>query len=324
MMAIKVFTDLTRSEAPSAVALGNFDGLHLGHRQVVCRAVREKENGLVPTVLTFAANPLKDLGGGAGGAIITREEKIRLLEEMGVERLYILQFAAVRDFSPEDFVARVLEQVCRAQTVCCGFNFTFGRGGRANSETLTRLCGPRGIRVRVTRAVTVDGAPVSSTRIRAKIAAGDMEGAARLLGRWYGYRSPVEHGRRIGRALGTPTLNQSIPADFVLPRLGVYVSRVTLNGRVYVGVTNVGENPTVGVVRARAETWMPDYRGPDFYGETVSVELLHFLRPELKFSGLEALKQAIRKDGEEAKAFLTRNEPQEFPAQYCQKDCGST
>lgn len=314
---MRVFYDLTPAELPSAVALGNFDGLHIAHQRVICRAVREKASGLVPTVLTFAANPLTDLGGTAGGELITKEEKIRLLAEMGVEQLYILKFAAVKDLSPEEFVTRILEQVCRAKTVCCGFNFTFGRGGRAGSETLARLCGQRGMETRVTQAVLVDGEPVSSTRIRAMIAGGDMDAASRLLGRWYGYRSAVEHGRRIGRALGTPTLNQSIPKEFVLPLFGVYVSRVVLDGRVYAGVTNVGENPTVGVVKARAETWMPDYHGPDFYGRVVQVDLIRFLRPELKFSGLEALKQAILKDGEEAKTFLTRNEPQDFSAACC-------
>jgi riboflavin kinase/FMN adenylyltransferase len=305
---MKVSYDLTPGQQPSAVALGNFDGLHIGHDRVIASAVEEKANGLVPTVVTFAANPLTDLGGTAGGEIITREEKIRLLKEMGVEQLYILEFAAVKDLSPEDFVAEVLEKVCRAKTVCCGFNFTFGRGGRAGSEALARLCGRRGMRTVVSPAVLIDGEPVSSTRIRSMIAEGDVDGAARLLGRPYGYRSPVRHGRRLGRELGTPTLNQSIPKDFVLPLFGVYVSRVILAGRVYAGVTNVGIKPTVGSPCALAETWMPDYHGPDFYGRVVQVDLLRFLRREMKFSGLSELKRAIIKDGEEAKAFLARNE----------------
>jgi riboflavin kinase/FMN adenylyltransferase len=306
---MKVYHDLTTSVQNTAVALGNFDGLHLGHQKVISSAVAQKAQGLSPTVLTFAANPLTDLGGRAGGEIITQEQKIDLLGQLGVEQLYILNFAEVKDFTPEEFVNQILVRVCCAKTVCCGFNFTFGCGGRANSQTLSRLCAERGIHTQVAGAVLFDGEPVSSTRIRSLIANGDVDEAAELLGRPYGYHSEVQHGRRIGRTLGTPTLNQAIPKDFVLPLFGVYVSKVILNGHEYIGVTNVGINPTVGASCARAETWMPDYHGPDFYGETVQVNLIKFLRPEVRFSGLDELKTAILMDGEQAREFFARNEP---------------
>lgn len=301
---MKVYYDLTPSAAHSAVALGNFDGLHLGHRKVIDSAVSAKEQGLLPTVLTFAANPLADLGGRPGGEIITQEQKIALLEEFGVEQLYILRFAEIKDLSPEDFVDEVLIKVCRARKVCCGFNFTFGCGGKANSETLTRLCAQRSIGAEVTGAVISGGEPVSSTRIRGLIAAGDMPGAAELLGRPYGYCSEVQHGRRLGRELGTPTLNQAIPQNFVLPRFGVYASQVIIDDKEYVGVTNVGVKPTVGSPCALAETWMPGYRGEDLYGRTVRVNLMQFLRPERKFSGLDELKVEIIKNGEQAKEYF--------------------
>ncbi len=306
---MKIYHDLTPSAGDSAVALGNFDGLHLGHRKVILSAVAAKQQGLAPTVFTFEANPLTDLGGSAGGEIITNEQKIGLLEEFGVEQLYIVKFAAVRDLSPEEFVSDILVRVCRAKEVCCGFNFTFGRGGRADSQTLAGLCAKRGIRAQVTGAVLFDGEPVSSTRIRGLIANGDVDEAAKLLGRPYGYGSAVEHGRHIGRELGTPTLNQAIPKDFVLPRFGVYASKVFFRGEEQVGVTNVGIKPTVGSPCALAETWMPDYHGPDLYGETVRVDLMKFLRPEVRFAGLPELKAAILMDGEQAKQFFLKNGP---------------
>lgn len=306
---MKVYRDLTPSAQPAAVALGNFDGLHLGHQKVISLAVAGKEQGLVPTVFTFEANPLTDLGGSAGGEIITQRQKTDLLEQLGIEQLYIVKFAAVKDLTPEEFVNQILIRVCRAKEVCCGFNFTFGCGGRANSQTLSRLCTKNGIGAQVAGAVLFDGEPVSSTRIRGLIANGDVDEAAKLLGRPYGYRSEVQHGRRIGRELGTPTLNQAIPTDFVLPRFGVYASKVFFKGQEYIGVTNVGINPTVGAACARVETWMPDYHGSDLYGEVVQVDLIEFLRPELRFAGLPELKAAILTDGEQARAFFARNEP---------------
>ncbi|WP_312695537.1 riboflavin biosynthesis protein RibF [Caproiciproducens sp.] len=304
---MKVYYDLVPAAGDSAVALGSFDGLHIGHKKVISTAVEAKKQGLVPTVLTFAHNPLTDLGGSAGGEIITQEQKIDLLEKFGVEQLYILKFSAVKDLSAEEFVDRILAGVCRAKEVCCGFNFTFGCGGKGDSAMLSRLCAERGIKTAVTHAVLLDGEPVSSTRIRAMIANGEVDEAARLLGRPYGYILPVLHGRRLGRELGTPTLNQAVPKDFVLPRFGVYVSRVLFGGAWYCGVTNVGIKPTVGSPAVLAETWLTDYSGPDIYGETVRVDLVQFLRPEHKFSGLDELKSEILKNGEQAKEYFRKN-----------------
>ncbi len=304
---MKVYCDLMPAAGDSAVALGSFDGLHIGHKKVISTAVEAKKQGLVPTVLTFAHNPLTDLGGSAGGEIITQEQKIDLLEKFGVEQLYILKFSAVKDLSPEEFVDQILAGVCRAKEVCCGFNFTFGCGGKGDSAMLSRLCAARGMKTAVTHAVLLDGEPVSSTRIRAMIANGEVDEAARLLGRPYGYILPVLHGRRLGRELGTPTLNQAVPKDFVLPRFGVYVSRVFFGGAWYCGVTNVGIKPTVGSPSVLAETWLTDYSGPDIYGETVRVDLVQFLRPEHKFSGLDELKTEILKNGEQAKDYFRKN-----------------
>lgn len=302
---MKVYRNLAPSEQDCAVALGNFDGLHLGHRKVISLAVKEEANGLAPTVLTFAENPLCGLGGDPGGRLLPEGEKIRLLEEFGVRQLYILEFAAVRDMTAEDFVDRVLAGMCRAGQVCCGFNFTFGRGGRAGSDTLKKLCEARGIRTEIAGAVLSGGTPVSSTRIRGLIENGRVDEAAELLGRPFGYCSEVLPGRQLGRKLGTPTLNQAVPEGYVLPRFGVYATWVTLEGgKRYVGVTNVGVKPTVGSDAVLAETWMPDYTGPDLYGTTVRVSLLKFLRPEHKFQGLAELREEILKNGAQARVIL--------------------
>ncbi len=307
---MEIYKTLEPSQGRSAVALGSFDGLHLGHQKVISLALAGAEQGLLPTLLTFAENPKALEGSSFGGLLLSQKEKIRLLEQMGVQQLYLLDFQTIKDLSPEDFVARVLGGVCRAGKVCCGFNFTFGRGGKAGSTDLQRLCTAQEIETAIAQAVVKDGAPVSSTRIRGLIAEGRTEEAARLLGRPFGYESPVIPGRKLGRRLGTPTLNQAVPEDFVLPKLGVYASAVSVGGKTFCGVTNVGVKPTVGSTTVLAETWMPDYDGPEIYGFTVRVGLLKFLRPERKFPGLLELQAEIRRNGAQAEKYFHENFPE--------------
>ena len=237
---------------------------------------------------------------------MTRQQKEREQEAFGVKQQYLLRFSDVMHLTPEQFVDEVLVKVCHAGRVCCGFNFTFGAGGRADSGDLRRLCAARGIETAVASAVMDGGAPISSTRIRALVAKGDMDAAARLLGRPYGYLGAVQHGKQLGRRLGTPTLNQQIPAAFVLPRFGVYASEVYLHGQAWCGVTNVGLRPTVNGTCVNAETWLPAYSGGEFYGEEVRTDLLHFLRPEQKFASVEELGEQIHRDGEAAQMFVSQ------------------
>lgn len=304
---MRIYRDLTIGEGKSSVALGNFDGLHAGHRKVVSLCLEGAARGLIPTVLTF----MYERGGNAGEEILPSDRKIELLEQLGVRQLYLLDFAAIRDFSPEKFVDDILIGVCRAEEACCGFNFTFGCGGTAGSAELSALLAQRGRKARVAGAVLAGGAPVSSTRIRGLICEGRVDEAAALLGRPFSFCSPVLHGRRLGRRLGTPTANQAVPERSVKPRFGVYVSRVRLaDGTEWAGVTNVGVKPTVGSDRILAETWMPLYRGPELYGKTVRTDLLKFLRPERRFGSVAELRAQILKDGEAASAFSGENLPE--------------
>ncbi|MCI1965553.1 MAG: riboflavin biosynthesis protein RibF [Oscillospiraceae bacterium] len=306
---MEIYRTLSPSGGNSAVALGNFDGLHVGHQKVISLALDGASQGLLPTVLTFAQNPLADLGGGAGGRLLSQEDKIAVLERMGVKQLYILEFSTVKDLSAEEFVDRVLVDCLQAKSACCGFNFTFGRGGKADHSTLASLCGARGVKVSVAQAVLMGGTPVSSTRIRGLIEHGRADEAALLLGRPFGYCMPIRQGRRLGHSLGTPTLNQELPHGFVQPKFGVYVSQVFIEEKKYAGVTNVGVKPTVGSDRPLSETWMPDYHGKELYGKTIRVELLHFLRPEHRFSTLEMLKEQILRDGAAARDFFQKSGP---------------
>lgn len=300
---MKIIRELTPAPADTAVALGFFDGIHLGHRAVISGAVREKINGLAPTVLTFTESPLRELTGAGAPRLLEEGDREAQLSGQGVELLYLLPFTGLMELTPERFVEEVLVNTLRAKRVFCGFNYRFGRGGRADAKRLIELCRPFGVQVTVLEPVILDDAPVSSTRIRNMIEVGDVRTAARLLGRPFSFDFEVVHGRQVGRLMGTPTLNQPFPEGFVLPKFGVYASLVRFDQVLTYGVTNVGVKPTVGADGPLAETWMPAYTGGELYGKKVCTSLMEFLRSEKKFADLDALRAAILADGKKAEAI---------------------
>ena len=299
---MKCYQDLQTPEGELAAALGSFDGVHLGHRQVIGNTLSVP--GLRPAVITFQQNPSVSLQKKPVPLLTTNEQKLALLEEMGVEVVYLLSFEQIRDMEPEDFV-EALYRVCRVRALSCGFNFRFGKNGRGDAGLLKELCREKGISLSVTPPVSVAGETVSSTRIRACLEQGDVQQAGQLLGRPFGYDFEVTHGRQLGRTWGTPTINQPFPAGYVLPRFGVYASLVEVEGQKYYGVTNIGVKPTVGSDCALSETWIPEFSG-DLYGKKVPVELLDFIRPERKFDSLDQLKNEILENGVLARKIAER------------------
>lgn len=299
---MKCYQDLQTPEGELAAALGSFDGLHLGHRQVIGNTLSAP--GLRPAVITFQQNPSVSLQKKPVPLLTTNEQKLALLEEMGVEVVYLLSFEQIRDMEPEDFV-EALYRVCRVRALSCGFNFRFGKNGRGDAGLLKELCREKGMELSVTPSVSIAGETVSSTRIRACLEQGDVQQAGQLLGRPFGYDFEVTHGRQLGRTWGTPTINQPFPAGYVLPRFGVYASLVEVEGQKYYGVTNIGVKPTVGSDCALSETWIPEFSG-DLYGKKVPVELLDFIRPERKFDSLDQLKNEILENGVLARKIAER------------------
>ena len=299
---MKCYQDLQTPEGELAAALGSFDGLHLGHRQVIGNTLSAP--GLRPAVITFQQNPSVSLQKKPVPLLTTNEQKLALLEEMGVEVVYLLPFEQIRDMEPEDFV-EALYRVCRVRALSCGFNFRFGKNGRGDAGLLKELCREKGMELSVTPPVSVAGETVSSTRIRACLEQGDVQQAGQLLGRPFGYDFEVTHGRQLGRTWGTPTINQPFPAGYVLPRFGVYASLVEVEGQKYYGVTNIGVKPTLGSDCALSETWIPEFSG-DLYGKKVPVELLDFIRPERKFDRLDQLKNEILENGVLARKIAER------------------
>lgn len=288
------FFEILPEKSGTAIALGYFDGLHKGHRNVISLAAAEKENGLTPVCFTFSKSPKSVLNGTRCNALMTNEDKIKTLERLGIERTYQADFEKIMNMPAKDFAQEILVDTLKAEKLFCGFNYRYGKNGEGSAETLKSFCESRGITLTVVPATESEGEVVSSTLIRKLITDGNVKRANELMCSRFGFSSVIEHGKRLGRELGTPTINQPLCNELVVPKFGVYASIVTLeNGETYCGVTNIGIKPTVGGNTPLCETWMPKYKGGEIYGQSADVRLLEFIRPERKFSGIDELKDAI-------------------------------
>ncbi|MCI6616281.1 riboflavin biosynthesis protein RibF [Ruminococcus sp.] len=288
------FFEILPEKSGTAIALGYFDGLHKGHRNVISLAAAEKENGLTPVCFTFSKSPKSVLYGTQSNALMTSEDKIKTLERLGIERTYQADFEKIMNMPAKDFAQEILIDTLKAEKLFCGFNYRYGKNGEGSAETLKSFCKSKGITLTVVPATESDGEVVSSTLIRKLITDGNVKRANELMCSRFGFSSVIEHGKRLGRELGTPTINQPLCSELVVPKFGVYASIVTLeNGETYCGVTNIGIKPTVGGNTPLCETWMPKYKGGEIYGQSADVRLLEFIRPERKFSGIDELKDAI-------------------------------
>lgn len=289
----------------TCVALGNFDGIHLGHQKIINSCVEEaKKDGLVSIVWSFRRHPEHIMKGNfSSGNIISNRDKENILQEMGVSHLILEDFERVRDLSPEAFCEEILLRRLSAVKVFCGFNFRFGKNGNGDASFLKKYLEKYGVEVFASDAVCFDGETVSSTRIRRLLGEGKVEEAGELLGRPYSICFPVLHGKHLGARIGFPTLNQVFPEEYVTPKKGVYAVRVSFDGEEHFGVCNVGSRPTVDSDdRILAETHLFDFNG-DLYGKKARVEFHKFIRPEVRFASVEELKVQIGKDREEAILF---------------------
>ena len=285
----------------TAVAMGYFDGIHIGHRAVIQGAVQwAKAHGAAPAVFTFrlpVENKMK------GKRLLSTEDKHALIGSLGVAYYLTPDFEAIKALSPEQFVHGIVEN-CHAKALFCGENFTFGAKAAGTPELLRTLCAPLGVEVVVVPMAQFEEKPVSSTHIRALLEQGEMEQADAFLGHPHILTGPVLHGHRLGRTLGIPTANLAWPANLVVPRRGVYAVRVALDGHACTAVTNVGTRPTVSGQGINAETWLLDYTG-DLYGREITLEFHKFLRPERKFASLEEMRREIQKNARQVREYFS-------------------
>ncbi len=301
---MKIFNSLSEinSVKNTAIALGAFDGLHLGHKSVIDEVLKSEYNS---SVFTFVENPSKKLTGKTE-YLLGEKQKEEVLSQWGIKNYFCIDFSEIMEMAPETFVEDLLIKKLDARLVSCGKDFRFGKNAKGDVELLEKICSANGVRLVVVEDLCLNGERISSNNIRNAIKNGDMKSACEMLGRYYTFTLPVVEGNRIGRTLGAPTMNQKMPEGFSLPKFGVYASNVIIDGKNYYGVTNIGTKPSIGKYDPLAETFIPDIN-MDLYTKEIKIEVIEFIRAEKKFNSLEELKNEIGKNAKTAKEIYSKN-----------------
>lgn len=278
-------------DSPCRAVLGSFDGFHAGHRALFARA-RELcgEDGLACLAVVIRR----------GGERLSEDgQKRSLLLEAGADGVAVFELDDIKELTCEEFVLLLKEKYC-ARACVCGFNFRFGAGRSGSVGTLASL-----IPTEIVPEVRLGGESVSSSAVRALLAAGEVRRASEMLLRPYSVSGEVEHGKALGRRMGFPTANIRFPEGACVPRRGVYLTRVRRGGDAGYAVTNVGVRPTVGGEDVNAESWLFDFEG-DLYGKLITVEFLEYIRAERRFPSVAALEEQIALDRERAKELIIK------------------
>lgn len=291
-------------EKRSAVALGKFDGIHKGHEALLSRILKQKEKGLLAVVFTFHPSASVFFGKEGQGELTTRMEKRSFFEKMGIDVLVEFPLNAVTAaITAEDFVTKILKRNMNAAYIAAGGDVSFGYRGMGRRELLEELSHKLDYQVEIIDKVYYKEREISSTYVREEVEKGNMELVRQLLGRNYSIAGCVEQGNHLGRRLGMPTLNLYPEEEKLLPPKGVYESCVYYAGCSYPGITNIGKKPTVSHDETiSVETFLYDF-DKDMYGKEIVTELLHFKRPEQKFSDIQELKQQMERDIAEGRVY---------------------
>ena len=300
--------DNIRDIGRTSVALGNFDGVHLGHQELIKEAVRQAhEDGAIPAVFTFSNHPSNVIPGcKAVKSILTEERKIELIEDLGVEYLFDVPFTEdLMNLEAEDFVKEILVERLNVKDAFCGFNYQFGARAFGTPEILEIYGNKYGFSVFEMPPFEISGKVVSSSLIRLLIEKGYVNRCKEFMGRNYEVCGEVVVGNRLGKSLGFPTSNLNIDETMVTPPNGVYTTFCDYKGVKYPSITNVGVKPTIGNFEKNIETHIFNF-DKELYGKVITVEFLKRMREEEKFESLEALSQQIVKDCEKAKSWFEK------------------
>ena len=300
---VKVYLDTMPFKVEGrAVALGLFDGIHEGHAQIIRKTVKAaKQNGMLSSVMTFSGN-IK----GQSKSVTTLEERLSILSEFGVDEMVVLDFDKIRDMEPQDFCMNILKLNMNAKALFCGDDFRYGKGAAGTIDDLKAFGKESAVVVKVFDAKLYEGSDrrISSSWIREALEEGQVELAASLMGgRPFSYSGVVIKGRQLGRTLGFPTANIEVPEDKITVRRGVYASLTHIGNDKYPSITNVGKRPTFDDGDFdNAETHIFDF-DEDIYGARIRVDLLSFIRPEMRFDGIEALSAQVEADKLKTKTY---------------------
>jgi riboflavin kinase / FMN adenylyltransferase len=304
---VQINSSLDRILTPTAIALGNFDGIHRGHLETIEPVLKWEDKSTYKTMVTFDPHPQQYFTGQPRQLLTPHSERAIILEGLGIDQLILLPFdRELVKLSPAEFVDRILDRQIQAKFISVGADFRFGNQRTGAATDLVALAANLGIPTQIVPLATNGDSRISSSRIRAALLAADLQLTRALLGRYYSIVGTVVNGQEIGRSIGFPTANLKYPPEKFLPRQGVYCVRVdTPTATQLPGVMNIGKRPTVDGVNTTVEVHLLDWEG-NLYGQQLIVYLHHFLRSEQKFSDLAALTNQIQADCEAAREFFQR------------------
>jgi riboflavin kinase/FMN adenylyltransferase len=308
---VRIIFDPTEISRPTAIALGNFDGVHIGHRRVIAPILPAalSDRHLTSTVVSFSPHPQEFFSNQPRQLLAPFAEKVALLDALGVEQLVLLPFnASLAKLTAAEFIQQILIKSMQVERISVGCDFRFGKQRQGSINDLHHIWGDR-LTVIPEQTMNVDSSSpsvrISSSNIRAALAEGKIDLANTLLGRPYNFIGEVVYGKQLGRTIGFPTANLAIPEAKCLPRDGVYAVQVQINNAPpYIdGVMNIGMRPTVNGSQRSLEVHLLAWQG-ELYGQSLNVELMQFIRPEKKFDSLDSLKSQIHQDCQSAKSYF--------------------
>lgn len=294
----------------ATIALGNFDGIHKGHQSLITGVVHMAHKLHCPSSVLMFTTHTKNMTDGISQELLTsRSQKHDILRSLGIDIIYEIDFTdEIMHMSPEAFVTKFLLNHLKAKGIVVGYDYRFGYKASGTTSTLKKLCEANGIALSVKEAVTYGGEIVSSTRIREAVKEGDVVLAQSLLMCPFTIRGTVVAGKQLGRTIGIPTANILYDVHYVIPKFGVYLTGVTVDGRFYYGATNIGTNPTFSEQEIKVETYIYDYHGDSLYGKTMDVALLEFIRPEVAFKDVDELKDRMNDDLEDIRVKISKQD----------------
>lgn len=292
-------------DEPTAIAIGKFDGLHRGHKEIFRRLAEAKAFGLKTAIFTFDPSPASFFSGKLIPELTTKEEKRRLFKDMGID--YLVEYPFTKDTAdilPTDYVTDILLSKMNGKVIVAGTDVSFGKGGKGDVSLLKEIIKEHPFDLHIVEKIRMENREISSSYVREEIEKGNIERANLLLGAPFFIGGIVEKGKKLGRTLGMPTANLYPSKEKLLPPNGVYFCDVVCEGQKYHGITNIGSRPTVDDgERTSVETYLLDYEG-DLYQKELTIELLHFLRPEKRFSSVEDLRCCVMENIKEARTYF--------------------
>ena len=294
-----------QSQSFRGVALGNFDGVHLGHQQLL-KVVREESQSqnLCPSVYTFLNHPRKHQGETTLKEITSLQKKAELFAGAGIKELILSPFNnEIKNMKPEDFIQKIVVEQLKSKLIVVGFDYRFGKKAGANSTLLKEMGKTMGFQVKIIEPYNFEGEKISSSKIRGLIEEGEVSMMEKYLGRYYSIRGPVIRGMGLGTTLGFPTANIKIDSNQILPKSGVYATYSKVDDKIYPSVTSVGHQPKFNDRSAEVESFFMNYEG-NLYSRTVETIFVKFLRGQISFENPGILSRQIEKDAKEAKLHL--------------------